>query len=100
VHRQAADPDSVLNFYRSLLRVRRASGALVSGQFQALDSPAGVLAYARTNRSDELIVVLNFTDRIQDAILPAAASGRSTVVFGSHRRATRLSRVAFTRSSR
>ena len=87
VERQAADPDSVLNFYRSLLRLRRASGALASGGFQALDAPDGVLAYARTDPGERLIVVLNFTDRVQQAIVGAAGTGPATVVLGSHKQA-------------
>ena len=87
VQRQAADPDSVLNFYRSLLRLRRASGALASGGFQALDAPDGVFAYARTDPRERLIVVLNFTDRIQQATVGAVDTDPATVVLGSHKRA-------------
>ena len=87
VQRRAADPDSVLNFYRSLLRLRRASGALASGGFQALDAPDGVLAYAPTDPGERLIVVLNFTDRIQQATVGAVNMGPATVVLGSHKRA-------------
>ena len=87
MQRQAADPDSVLNFYRSLLRLRRASGALASGGFQALDAPDGVLAYARTDPGERVIVVLNFTDRVQQAAVGAAGTGPATVVLGSHKQA-------------
>ena len=82
---QAADPHSVFNFYRSVLRVRRASPALTSGAFQALDANEGVLAYTRTNGGERLMVVMNFMDRSQDALVRAPGAGTATVLLGSHR---------------
>jgi alpha-glucosidase len=84
VHRQMADPDSVFNFFHSLLQVRRGSAALAAGRFQALESVPGVLAYSRTSGADRLIVVLNFTNQVQHA---ATGAGAATVVLGTHRRA-------------
>jgi alpha-glucosidase len=87
VEKQAANPHSVFNFYRALLRVRRGSPALSSGDFQALDANEGVLAYTRTNGGERLMVVMNFMDRSQDAFVRAPGAGAATVLLGSHRQA-------------
>ena len=71
----------------ALLRVRRASPALNSGDFQALDANKGVLAYTRTNGGERLMVVMNFMDRSQDAFVRASGAGAATVLLGSHRQA-------------
>ncbi|NEE12652.1 glycoside hydrolase family 13 protein [Streptomyces sp. SID7499] len=47
VERQTGDPDSMLELYRAALRVRRGHPALGDGTMTWLDTPDGVLAFAR-----------------------------------------------------
>jgi len=63
---QTRDGGSVLHLYRRLLEVRRRSPALQSGDWQLLDAPAGVLAYARTSGADRRQVWANFGDEAVD----------------------------------
>lgn len=56
------DPTSILHLYRRLLAVRHASPALSEGEWTALDAPAGVFAYVRTNGGDRRVMAVNFTD--------------------------------------
>jgi len=56
-----ADPRSILHLYRRLLAARRASAALTSGGWTALDAPQGVLAYRRETGGDRRVAVVNFT---------------------------------------
>ena len=67
--RQLADPDSVYNYYRALLALRKKSMALLYGHYalQMLDSEQ-VYAYTRTLNGEEALVVCNFSD--QDAACP------------------------------
>ena len=61
---QDADPGSLLNHYRALIALRRASPALRGGVLEVLDSPdAGVLAFRRSAGADEVVVLANFTTR-------------------------------------
>lgn len=65
VHRNAAgqkaDPESLFNFYRSLLHLRRSSQALQRGLFQALNfDPRSMLAYLRQTPEEVVLVALNF----------------------------------------
>jgi alpha-glucosidase len=68
VDRQLADPRSLLNLFRGLLRLRRRSPALRAGSYRHLhptgsaDQPArGVLAYARQHGDERKIIALNLT---------------------------------------
>ena len=58
---QQADPNSVLNFYTQLLRLRRASPALRRGQFAPLvRRPVEALAYLKQAPEQTMLVALNF----------------------------------------
>ncbi len=60
---QDADPASLLNFYRRLLSVRRASPALSGGDYEVFDTGDDVLAFWRrsTDPAQSCLVLLNFT---------------------------------------
>ena len=55
------DPASILHLYRRLLSLRRDEPALRHGRFELLDTPAGVLGYARTVGARRCEVLVNFT---------------------------------------
>ena len=62
---QAADPGSLLNFYRTLLRLRKATPALIAGDYQPLNpNAAAYLAFLRHSPDDSqtCVVVLNYSD--------------------------------------
>ncbi|MFA5064984.1 MAG: alpha-amylase family glycosyl hydrolase [Dehalococcoidia bacterium] len=55
------DGNSLLHFYRLLIRCRRQHPALLDGDFVPLSvSPKSVLAYLRRNRNETIMVILNF----------------------------------------
>jgi alpha-glucosidase len=84
VERQSADPASILNFYRLLLRLRRTNPALLNGGYEPVESRGGLLAYLRTSGEQRVIVVLNFTSEIQALTVPHVTPA-ATVLLGSHR---------------
>jgi glycosidase len=64
VEAQMADPRSLLNFYKALLRLRRLHSALRGGMFIPLHhDPQRVLAYVREDQSTRILVALNFARR-------------------------------------
>lgn len=70
VTNQLSEPDSLLNFYRRLIKVRRAKPALTEGMFLPLTHDTHyVLAYLRQNRAQTILVVLNFSKRRQKFVL-------------------------------
>ena len=66
IHAQAQekDPDSVLHFYRKLLKLRKGSAVVREGDFVLLyPESEAVFAYTRQYENETLCVLCNFTDR-------------------------------------
>ncbi|MDZ7937728.1 MAG: alpha-glucosidase family protein [Rhodoferax sp.] len=59
---QEAAPDSLLHFYRQLLRWRKTQSVLVSGALEVLPVHPQVLAFVRTQGAQRLLCVFNFSD--------------------------------------
>ena len=59
VEAQEPDPDSTLNFFRQLLRLRRSSPALRIGDLDFIDAPEDVLAFYRTAGNERCVCVFN-----------------------------------------
>jgi len=84
VRTESADPDSLLNWHRRLIALRRNYSALRSGRTVMLDEiNASVLTYARVAaHGGTIIVSLNMSPRPQSITLDAPAAGLS----GTHYR--------------
>ncbi|MHC4463758.1 MAG: alpha-amylase family glycosyl hydrolase [Planctomycetota bacterium] len=58
---QQRDPMSTLNFYKTLLKLRREMPALQIGDFTFVeDVPAGIMAYIRSSGGQRLLVIINY----------------------------------------
>ncbi len=80
VEQQLSDPDSLLNFFKQLIQVRKTEPALQRGDFQALvEKPHHFLAFLRTYENDQVLVLLNFSSRNLRYDLP---EGTWTTLFG------------------
>jgi alpha-glucosidase len=71
VQDQEGDPDSLLNFYRRMLRLRKENPALIGGSYQAYHprNPRN-LAFLRQIPEQTCLVVLNFSDQEAGLVLP------------------------------
>lgn len=70
VEAQRDNPDSVFSFYRKLIWLRKMAPALQSGSFRPLQAqPDRALAYLRENKSQTILVALNFSDSPQKITL-------------------------------
>jgi alpha-glucosidase len=67
---QEADRASLLMLYRTLLALRRATPALVRGDYAAVDADRDVLAYVRTYDGDRLLIALNLSAEPRRLLLP------------------------------
>ena len=77
VEHQAADPNSVLNAYRQLLRLRRETPVLQRGDQELVSSgDPDVLAYVRRSGDAAALITLNFGSRHATVSVPTAAEGR------------------------
>ncbi|HUF37027.1 MAG TPA: alpha-amylase family glycosyl hydrolase [Anaerolineales bacterium] len=70
VHIQRADPNSLLNLYRDLLRRRRGSPALTLGDLALFEGPPDCLVYERRAEGERLWIALNFGSEPADVPLP------------------------------
>jgi alpha-glucosidase len=56
------DPNSILNWYKGLLALRRANPALLDGEYIALnENDPNVLSYLRKTQNDAVLVVINMS---------------------------------------
>lgn len=59
---ESRDPNSILEFYRRVLKLRHTSKALLDGGYRALnESDTDVLSYLRTYNDDVVLVALNMS---------------------------------------
>jgi alpha-glucosidase len=71
VEAQAAEPGSILSWYKSLLALRRREPALRRGAIRFLEAGKDVLAYERLDESSGgcIVVFLNFSSRAADILI-------------------------------
>jgi alpha-glucosidase len=81
VEQQDADPQSVLNGFRTFMRWRRSQPALRWGDIHFLDTAEPVLAFTRRLDDEALLVVFNLADAGVDIDLPSL-DGELTPVEG------------------
>lgn len=80
------DPNSILSFYRMLIRLRKNTPALQRGSYRALiANPETVMAYLRETEKQKILVMLNFFSRRErisfaDETVPA---GKWRIIFSN-----------------
>ncbi|TFV54250.1 DUF3459 domain-containing protein [Geodermatophilus sp. DF01-2] len=74
---ERADPGSLLNLYRALIRLRRRSPALRTGDYRPLPpTDPGLYAYWRQAGDQRILVALNATGRSRTVAPPGTSTGR------------------------
>jgi alpha-glucosidase len=78
---ESKDPDSILEFYKSVLKLRRTNSALRNGDYQAInESNANVLSYLRVYKDKAVIVSLNMSDTPQNIKLEFKPNGFASAI--------------------
>ena len=78
---QRRDPESIWNFYKTMLHLRKKTPALIAGDYQPISAePDPYLAFTRTSLEQSCLVVLNFSDQVQVVSLDAGPDA-GTVLF-------------------
>jgi alpha-glucosidase len=70
VKRQQTEPDSLLNFTKALIALRKSHPALRRGDFEPVAATRDILVYLRKSREQTILVVLNFSKRRKVFSLP------------------------------
>ncbi len=60
VEKQIQDPNSTLQFYRELIKLRKTTRALFSGDYQKIKADDKIFAFLRKDRVQQYLIVLNF----------------------------------------
>jgi len=73
---ESKDPNSVLEFYRKVLKLRHTNPALLEGSYTAVnESDANVLSYLRVYKAHGLVVALNMSNEPQKVKLELKSKG-------------------------
>lgn len=80
-----ADSNSMLNWYRKLIALRRTHSALYEGQYIVLnEADSNTMAYLRKSPNETVLVVLNLSPNPQaTSFSPASLGGKTTTVLAS-----------------
>jgi alpha-glucosidase len=71
VQRQMSDPDSLLNYFKKLVEIRKALPSLQCGDFSALDdNPRDILAFERQLENERIVVLINFKSSEKSFLMP------------------------------
>ena len=81
VEKQEKDPNSLLNFYRRILKVRRENIALQEGLLQLEPPTKQSLIYYRLHLKQKLAILLNFSN--QGLTIPSPLD-KPTLLFSTH----------------
>ena len=82
---QDKDSDSVLNFYRELIRVRHARPSVINGELIWIDMDSDDhMSYIRKNGSETLVCLNNFRDKYVTVSLPSDIAERKGTVLLSN----------------
>lgn len=63
VEEQQKDPDSMLSFYKELLRLRKKSSALSNGEYEFLRYEDDMISFVRKDCVERIVVALNFSNQ-------------------------------------
>jgi alpha-glucosidase len=79
VAEESKDPNSVLEFYKKVLKLRHTNSALLDGSYAAVNqSDANVLSYVRVYKDQGVVVALNMSDAPQKVKLELKGNGFSS----------------------
>ena len=76
---ESKDPNSVLEFYRSVLKLRHTNHALLDGSYTTLnESDPDVLSYLRSYKDETVLVALNMSGSVQKVDFQLSRNGFSS----------------------
>jgi len=81
VEKESGDPDSVLNFYKKLIALRKEKDIIVYGEFEPLcREDDQIFAYTRKLDEERLLTVCNFSEQSAEFEVPAEFEGSRCLI--------------------
>lgn len=88
VAQQLEDPDSIFNFYRKMIQIRKDSSALIYGKYACeISEDPYIFAYTREWNDEHWLIILNFSKSPTELQLPdqlVERIGQSELIIGTH----------------
>lgn len=85
VNQQMSDPDSILNYYKKLIALRKENEALIYGRYESrLTEHPEIFAYTRTFEDQTFLILLNFFGNTPMFAMPRELNERSRHVILSN----------------
>jgi len=82
---QDKDPNSILNHFRKMVKLRKDNEVLVYGDYQLLDeNNEDVYAFTRTLNNETILVLLNFTNHDATIELPEISHVNQAMINNYH----------------
>ena len=95
---QQNDPNSLWNFYREMIRIRKANPVISNGKYKTLrNNNDQVYSFMRYDGGKKLVVIVNLSDKTQDAVISIDSKAVGyKVVFGDVKHAVNASTINIT----
>ena len=68
VESQINDPNSIFNFYRKLIQLRKTNEVLYDGEINFIETNENLFVYERKHKNQKLLIVLNLSDEKQSFV--------------------------------
>jgi oligo-1,6-glucosidase len=79
------DPNSILNYFRQVVKLRKDNPVLVYGKYTLLDkSNPAIYAYTRELKDKKFLIILNFTSKSATANLSGINLGKAKLLLGNY----------------
>ncbi len=78
------DPNSLWNFYRDMISLRKSDPVLINGAYKTLtNNNDQVFSFERTDGNKKVIVAINLSDKSQDAVIQPTTVGNLKNLYGN-----------------
>ncbi len=84
VAKEKDDPDSILNFYKKAIALRKTNKTLTYGSFEPIQTKKSIMAFYRIYQGEKILVLINMTDR-RTSIPPSLRSTKGVTLLTSYR---------------
>jgi glycosidase len=77
---ERGDPNSLFNFYKSIIQLRQSNAALSEGHYKTIgNNNESIFTFSRETGSDKVLIAVNLSSQNQEAVLPAAEASYASL---------------------
>lgn len=82
VEEQENDPNSLLNTYKALIKLRKENPVLINGEYESIPNQSkDIVSFYRENKKDKVLVLINLSSEKEDLEL-SIELGEQNLIFG------------------